>query len=479
MGENFIDRYIDLVGQVTDAPPLFTRASAYWLTSLLFGVYVICPIATPGTTRPNVWFLLSGPPGITRKSTVIDSLGRRFFRKLFSKYLMNKLQISEYEARRISDLVFIENATPEGLADHIQLTYSYLSGVEEEGNGESILDRYSLITTEFGGILRMCEREYMTGFKEKLSKIYYGEGDTFYLSKRGKKPEERIRHIPEGLYVCALVGIQKLNLYVSPELVKQGLLRRFIIIHQDIHDKIRRLPPLDPIRKTLYTEFEELAEDYTDMMENYNSFDPQTQRPLQVFVRMDKTVMDEINKFWQQCEDEYAKNTEDLWLLYKQSAWEHLIKLSVLEAIARTPEPDYRLGDLEIKVDKVDFERAFEFLQKVLKTAQPEVSSIGAQPLDLHLPLSQGSLNFIYNMVESAGSNGITRSDLLIKSGLLKEDLKRLIVTLIEQGRVVAYKYQPTGGGRFVIKFFAKKYEKHAAISGGQPIPSDTLEVVW
>jgi len=472
--DGFIDEYIEIVSQITDAPPLFVRASAYWLTSLLFGVNVVCPLAPPGASRVNIWFMLSGPPAITRKSTVIDKLARRFFERLFTKYLMNKLQITEHEAWKISKLVFIEKATPEGLADHIQIT----SGEGNETLGIS-LDRYSLITTEFGGIVAACERDYMTGFAQLLSKLYYGEGDVTYLSSRKGKKDDRMRVIPEGLYVCALVGIQKLNLYIKPELVKQGLLRRFIVIHQDGTDKPVRKPPLDPTRKIVYTEFEDLVERYLDMMENYNQFDPQRQGPVQVFVRMNKSVMDKINEYWDQCEREYLNNQENLWLLYKQSSWEHLLKLTILEAISRVQDPEYRFGDLELKVEIQDFERALNFLTQAHYKSQIEISSIEASPVDQFLPVASGKLNFVFNIIESSGEEGISRSELLVKTGLLKDELKRLIITLMEQERIVAYKFSPPTGGRSLIKFFSKKYEKKLAISGGQFISVDQLEIIW
>lgn len=471
----FIDEYVNVVSQITDAPPLFIRASAYWLTSLLFGVNVVCPLATIGTTRVNVWFMLAGPSGITRKSTIIHGLAKKFFSMAFSKYLVNKLGIDEKEAWKISQMVFIEKATPEGLADHIQLTYG---GSSDEG--EPSIDRYSIISTEFGGILKLCERDYMSGYIETLSKLYYGEGDIYYLSaRRVKNVKDRVRQIPEGLYVCALVGIQRLSLYLKPEFFEQGLLRRFIIVCQNVKDKTVRRQPLDPMRRIYYTQFEELVDDYIKMVENYNQFDVQTQRPIQVFVRMGDDVRSKINEYWDQCETEYMRDTQNLWLLYRQSTWEHLLKLTILEAIARTPTPTPKFGDLEIKVEMEDYEKAFAFLSKVLARAQVEISAVEARPVTQSLPTSSGKLNFIYSIIESAGQEGISRSDLLVQTGLLKDELKRLIVTLMEQERIVAYKFVPPKGGRSQIRFFAKRYEKYLLTSGGQPIAPETLEVIW
>ena len=465
----FIDDFVDTVSRITDAPYLYLRSAAYFATSFLFGLNVYCPLAPPGASRPNIWIMLSGPAGITRKSTVIDRITMKFVKSVLSKYVMNKYQVSEKDANSVVSMMFFESATPEGLADHLQITRD-MSGV----------DRYALMSTEFGGVFQLASRDYMSGFLQTLSKLYYGEGGTMLLSGRGKKKkEDRIRVIPSGLYVCALVGVQELHLYIEPILIKQGFLRRFIVVHQDAGDKEVRKPPLDPIRSFMASQLETLADKYVAMVENYEQFSPSLNSVKTVFVRFDKRVMDAINEYWDAAEREYIENPNDLWLLYKQSTWEHLLKLTVLECISRTFQPEDTSIDLQVKVKYEDFERAYEFLSKALEKSKLAIASVEASPNEQPLPISSGKVNFVFNLIDSAGKDGISRSDLLIKTGLLKDELKRIVITLMEQERVTAYRFKGLNGGRSQIRFFSTRYEKYASISGGQYIPSEQIEIIW
>lgn len=458
----FIDDWVNCVSKLTDSPPLFIRATGYWLTSFLFGRYVYCPYTRRGLKRPNVWFLLAGPSGITRKSTIVHSYGKNYAKRLYKSFLETSRGKTPQEAEEIAKYMFVEKATPEGLADHLNYT-------------SSITDRYSLLSSEFGGIVNLsATRDYMASYFQDLSNLYYGEGGVWYLSgRKAKKKEDRIREIPDNLYFTAMVGLQELHLYVDPMLIEQGFLRRFIIVCQEGGDKEKRLPPIDTRMKKLEKEFDTLVNDYTGMMENYHIYVQAKDSYLPIFIRINQRIVNKITEFWRQVEDEYIGQPSDLYLKYKQNLWEHLTKLCILEAISRTPKPEYKNQQYSIRVLEEDFDKASDFLMKVLPKTQESLSKVGSQPMQQQLPISSGKINFIFSLVETAGDKGITKADLLNKSGLVKDELKKLVITLIEQERVVAFKASNN------VVFFTKDKEIVAVSNYGTPLSSAILDAVW
>lgn len=203
MSENFIDRYTKDIADYTDAPDVFIRASAYFLTSSLLGRYFRCPYL-PLIAKPNVWFIISSIPGAMRRST-IQNLANYVYRKTYEKYLVEFEETSPEEAKEKVEGSLIEEGTVEGILDHINQTK---------------LKEYCIVSLEFGSVLkRMSVRDYELGVSSIFSKMYYGEGGSMYLSQRGGKAG--VRRLPEGLYVTMLAGMQEPKQYLTPDMIKQ------------------------------------------------------------------------------------------------------------------------------------------------------------------------------------------------------------------------------------------------------------------
>jgi hypothetical protein len=360
----------------------------------------------------------------------------------------HRFGLNDKQALEIVEWMFFETGTTEGIADHIALSHE----IPE-------VDRYAMISSEYGAVLKAAtSKDYLADLLGFLAKLYYGEGGKVLLSSRGKKTDERVRYIPSGLYVCAFLGIQDLDMYFDQFAIKQGFARRFIMIHCDVTDKSRRLPPIDPTYRIAEVEFSRLITKYEDMFNNYNEISPSGGR-VPILVVIPPEVRGVINDVWKTCEDEFIQNPDSLWLLYKQIFWEHLYKLTVLEAISRVEDPPFDLsGSKILEVKPEDVKNAGEFMNASMESIREIFSRIEASPKPASLMNYGGTLMFIYNTIDSAGQNGISKSELLRKTKLLSGELKRLLITLMESDLIVCYRTKG-GKGRRELRFYSKRFE--------------------
>ncbi len=437
---NFIDKFVSVVSRMTDSPMLYVRAAAYFCTSVLFGLHITCPDSR--VERVNEWFLLSGAPGITRKSTILG-ISTKLCRSMIAEYLKYKFSISDRDAYKTADMMFFESGTTEGISDHLSVTCEMPE-----------IDRYAFISAEYGSVLKsVIAKGYLADLTTFLSKLYYGESTKVLLSHKGKKSEnEKVRYVPEGLYVCALIGIQDLHLYLDRMFVKQGFIRRFVIIHADPRNKDRRFPPVDPTVKVVKILFDKLVPNFFDMFLNYNESGT-------ILTVLDSDARDAINAFWDNCERYYFNNPEDSYTVYIQSMWEHLYKLSVLEAISRTPDPPSdAAGNRIVTIEKEDVMRAINFIEGALRSVETQFAMIDAQPKYTELNVRAGELGLIKRLVYSSGQNGISKSDLLKNSGLTVRQLDELVITLLETGEIACYRCNAKQRGRKALMFFNPSY---------------------
>ena len=88
---NLIDKWVEVVSDLTEAPIKSIRAAGYWLTAALLAENVVI-YGTPYNLRPNIYVVISGAPALGHKSTLIsyavpiliDVLGEEVF---FNRYI--------------------------------------------------------------------------------------------------------------------------------------------------------------------------------------------------------------------------------------------------------------------------------------------------------------------------------------------------------------------------------------------------------
>jgi len=454
---DLIDKFVAIASEYTDAPDDFLVAAGYHLVSSLLGRFTVIA-GTPNDKRPNPWFLLSSVPGLMRRSTVVnlaERVYRRALRRFYEETRPKKPGESEAEYReRIEKLIddsIIEEGTVEGLTDHIEDAYG----------GEDRVKEFVIHSPEFGAVLsRMTERHYQAGVLSLLSKLKYGEGGVQYLSRR--RGQKGRRYIPRGLFVTMLASMQELEYYVRPEHVRQGLMRRIIVVFQRPSQKKRYLPPLleelerERAIKLLDLYAEELAEKMLQLNEMRWYYASVYKEPL-VPIMFRHRVARKINAFAERHEELLKKADEtygklDDIELYKQGYAEWLIELSAVRCLARCqPTRIAGLQGLCFSVEDVDYEKAKEFLLAVARNVEEAFKNVGVITKP---PTVDETPNRLYRLILRRGKEGITKSE-LSNTGIT--DIDKHLRTLLDADRIVAFRKITGKRGRPPIIIYARE----------------------
>jgi len=430
---NLVKDYVDIVSSYTDAPELFIRASAYFIISSTLGKFFYCPYLV-GHARPNLWIVLSSIPGRMRRSTITNYTIFTYKHAMMKFYQKSAEFAKEkgfaLDLERFKNLIFssfIEEGTPEGIIDHIQSTN---------------LDAYCIISSEFGSLLeRATTRDYEMGLLALFSKLYYGEGGVYYLSKRGKKNEEEsVRIIPEGLYVTMFSSMQEPHLYLTPKMIRQGFLRRLMICYVEPNELKEWKPPFRLELKNVYDDLANLAEKIGEKVFEYSNY-ASTSR---IIANIHPEVAERINRYAEKL-DMMVKNIGDDVSIVKQTQWEHLAKLSILDAISKCNIKTLSNYPI-LHVDKENFVEALKFLRYVDEKMENIVAKIASyrEPVKT----SFEPIERVYAIIKQHGE--ITRAELYKKAMMKKRELDEILETLLSAERI-DIKVQSTKGRHKLI----------------------------
>jgi hypothetical protein len=421
MNENLIDEYMKIVTKYTDAPEVFLKASAYHTFSFLCGNYFKIPdLFKP---KPNLWFLLSSIPGRFRRSTVAELNEFTLKTSIVEYARWYEENFNEQEWKRDFYKSFIEDGNTEGILDQLQ------EGIEQN------ISSFSINSTEFGGIIKkMTTSGYREGADRLLSKLYYGESYKQALSQRSGKPS---RYIPSGLYVCMLAGMQEPEHYLSVKQSRQGLLRRIIIIYfkpQDAIDMDWRAPLGNKFQtQAIYSELDAFCKmKVIPLLKKYNSI---VKEKGEIEVIIDSYTLNSINKLAEEIDKNILMQAND-YNIYRQTYWEHLVKMSTINALAQT-EPKLINGEIStLMLNKDVFDNSKDFFNKLTKHSKEMMDN-------LDIVKKPREVETIYEKVElkiiESGYDGITRSKLLNSiAGLTKDKLDKIIDTLLDANKIYA-----------------------------------------
>jgi len=438
---NLIDDYVKINKQYLDAPEVFIKAAAYHNVSALLGRFFRSTnIRGGGDAKPNLWIILSSIPGRTRRSTVAK-YATYVYEKSLMHFFMDTFNLEKLKAMEKAQSTIIEEGTPEGIVDHVR---------------ETKMKAFALMSTEFGSVLtRMNTKESQMGVSTVLSKMYYGEGGSMMLSSRNKDNPNRIRILPKGLYVTMFAGMQEPSLYITPDMARQGLLRRLILCyceHKDISMENWKAP-LTYDCDNIFSELYDLSEIFVHRMKQYRDWASSVQsNVLLLDINFMPDAMKLVNKY--AYDDDYDVTGEDsLYTIYKQSYWEHLTKLSMCRSIARDGVKTIR-GEHVAIVTIDDVNNAESFLNEATKHSREIVTNLGRK--DEPLRSSRDPLDRIYQLIKGAGDKGIKRSVLYRKVNMKKCDLEPLLTTLETQERITTV-LPDSSGGRMPVVYKVRK----------------------
>ena len=453
---DLIDEFVEIVTPYCDAPSSFIEAGGYYLVSILLGRYFRCT-QMPQRGRPNIWFILSSIPGRMRRSTI----------QHYTDHVYQRVMMGYYEKLNVTQNFSDEEEEKMTEEEKIELILKYrekliYDSMIEEGTPEGIMDKiedaeqmvFTIVSTEMGSVFqRMRRRDYNVGVSTLLSKLYYGEGGSTALSRRGGKKGGRT--IPKGLYVTMFAGMQEPRWYLDTSMVRQGLLRRIIIIFVEPKDLDRWLPPMKMGREEIYDMLDDYADKLTNIMVNYHktvgSYIPQM-----LDIYFNTKAMEKVNARAEELDDALKEKPTNA-NIYRQSMWEHHAKLAMLRRIAEN-----RLDEVgsfkQVTVDEGNLRKAGEFLDPIFEKTEDIIRSIGEDPQPIRT--FEEPLERIWLIIASGGKDGITREALYRESNMRADELDSLVSTLIRSGRIVQLRGVSTGGRipiRYAIKPFSQE----------------------
>lgn len=453
-----LKQILEIGQELTDAPDTYIMASAYWALSSTLGKYVVIPYypsPPDNPVRPSVWFVIAGLPGIMRKSTVIESIGKNLVRGAWREYY--KITAANLTPDQIEEQIakmFIETGSYEGIIKHL---------VENQ----KTIDSFFLVSTEWGGVLQtMRSREYMVGFSSLLSKLWSGEEHVVRLARE-------TRYIRKGLYVTALLGMQEPWLYLDNYVFRQGLMRRIILVYAEPKDKTRWLPPLSLKRMQLLDQLSEIAEALANKMVTFAEYYP-------IEARFTADAHEKINKFAYQVEEEIIRTeTAGNWSLYAQNLWDHVARLSVLHAIDRVEKPREAPVGAVIMVELRDVENAIRYIQSITPKAREAISMTSVPIRRQTVKVATEAEETIKAIIHKYACNCVSASKLLSDSKMLKDDLKKLVLNLIEKDEVKAYSLKTRGRPKimFCVKEHAPCFIQHSPAA--TELSVEALKSMW
>jgi len=214
----FIDKYLEISQERTDAPQDYHLGSALALLSAVIGPNISSPIMT-GLTRPlkcNLYTLLLGESSLYRKSTAV------YFAIACLKKIPDYLGTpSENLKDQRYGLLIPQNFSPEAL-------FYILS----KRNGKASF----LLKDEVSGLLRAFKKPYMAGTKEDLIKAYDGDRIEQMTLGRGYV----IIEDPYLTWLSATTPESFSTVFEEAD-IASGLLPRFLIVYPKTHGRGKRI----------------------------------------------------------------------------------------------------------------------------------------------------------------------------------------------------------------------------------------------
>jgi len=313
----------------SDTPDTFKLLSIYNTISSMLGPYFAF-----GKFKLNLMSVISSPPGIGRRSTVMryDEILRESCLIQFCRELGIVSSPNTKKGRNIYSYLNIMTGTPEGIADAI------IYGMKEELYKCTDPHFFTISDSEFGQTLKQYGYQY--GILTILSRLKYGEEFKFSHSKRGDKKENVERNIPNNTYVTLLGGMQNPELFIDYTQIYQGLFRRLIFAYVEPNDIDKWMPPLS--YGQVWTEeqikLKELGKEIGKIKYKYRGlflkdFKKRNNQPIEISIANPECFR--IINSTSRDSYEALKKSCDSASLSGQNDWEHVLILACLNALSR------------------------------------------------------------------------------------------------------------------------------------------------
>ena len=368
----FIEKYLSFASGLTDACPEFHLGVALTCLSSCIGSKVIYPDYGGDRRWPNLYTLLLGPAGISRKTTCVKM------------------------GQRIVNLV-----EPDLIADGIETKEKFLSYLKDQ---PSILWPIYEFSTVLGG----WQRSYADGYKELVTDIF-DPLDKRHRRILGNKKEGTPSTIvieKAAVNILAASTVDWLKDKLTEGDLRGGLMGRFLIFPHGIKQVDPGLNPLvDKAKQTALI-------DYLKSIKNMGNSWVEISNVKDTFNKWDKKIQKKITA-------DYNPDTVG----FQARVPSHALKLSVLLCVSESPEPlpKYILTPAQLEKGIMLAEWLMEQMFEIAETGFDKSKTEGLIQKMLALSRRNG---------------GIQRTDALQRMHLSAREFDQMIQTIVERGQI-------------------------------------------
>lgn len=340
---SFVERYVIWARQVGDAAVQYHEAGAFIALSSLLAGSVRLPTRY-GFIHPNLWFMILADTTLTRKSTAMD----------LATDLVMELDES---------LLLATDGSIEG----------FMTALSARPGQVSLFLR-----DEFTGFMdQMGKKDYMSGMKEFLTKLYDGR-----TQKRLLRKEEII--IKDPRLVLFAGGIKsKMQRIVDTEDIESGFMPRFVFITAE--SDVSKVKPLGPPEEITDTGRDRILSELRSISQAHTHSEPIMFKDkvvgvqsVAVDVKMTERAWARYNEVEQTLTQLGVDSGEDLRVtmvpMYVRLA-SSILKAAILLAAARCLEGP-------VVVEDYDVFRAAAFGDVWRRYAQDIIVNVGKGPLE-------------------------------------------------------------------------------------------------
>jgi hypothetical protein len=383
-----VERYVDWAKQVGDAAIQYHEAGAFTaLSTLLAGSVRL--LTRYGSIQPNLWFMILADTTLTRKSTAMD----------LAMDLVLEID---------PDLLLATDGSVEGFMQALSTRPGRVS---------------LFLRDEFTGFMeQMNRKDYMSGMKEFLTKMYDGRTQKRLLKKE-------VITIQDPRVVLFAGGIKsKMQRIVGTEDIESGFLPRFVFITAESDpSKVR---PLGPPEETNMTGRERIMEELRLIARAHEHTEPIQFKgkivgvqSVPVDVKMTERSWARYNEVEQTLTQLGVDSGEDLRVtmvpMYVRLATS-ILKAAMLLAASRCI-------DGPVTVEEMDIVRAAMYGDVWRRYAQDIIVNVGKGPLEHKIEL-------ILHAIQRKGN--FARSRLMQTYHLTAREMDDIEKTLVGRGLI-------------------------------------------
>jgi hypothetical protein len=385
---SFIERYVDWAKTVGDAAIQYHEAGAFVALSTLLAGSVKLPTRY-GFILPNLWFMILADTTLTRKSTAMD----------LAMDLV--LEVDD-------NLLLATDGSIEGFMQALSTRPGKVS---------------LFLRDEFTGFMdQLGKKDYMSGFKEFLTKLYDGR-----TQKRLLRKEEIV--IKDPRLVLFAGGIKsKMQRIVDTEDVESGFIPRFVFITAE--SDVKNVRPLGPPEETNQEGRDRILQELKDISRAHDHTEAITFKgkvvgvqSVPVDAKMTERAWARYNEIEQTLTQLGVDSGEELRVtmvpMYVRLATS-ILKSAILLAAARCLES-------EVVVEEMDIIRAAAYGDTWRRYAQDIIINVGKGPLEHKIEL-------ILHAIQKRRS--FARSKLMQTYHLTAREMDDIERTLIARGLI-------------------------------------------